>query len=465
MMGNPTQTQAWKKLESIETPLKSSQKTLVHDAVQVDLSKSFISQEIWNDLFDLTTEQNVENWRDKMFAGEAINTTENRAVLHTALRSGNRPEVQDVLKRMRAFVEQTHASEKFTDIVHIGIGGSDLGPRLVCDALKHLPQKMNVHFVNNVDGAHIAETLKSLTPKTTLFIIASKTFTTQETMMNANAAKQWLGSLSTADHMIALSTNETAVSEFGIDVKNMFPFWDWVGGRFSVWSSIGMPIALTYGFDVFQEFLDGGKSMDDHFISAPLSENIPVCLALHGIWQRNFMKRPALAVLPYAQNLDYFVDFLQQLDMESNGKSVGRGGQFITNYETGPIIFGQVGTNGQHAFHQWLHQGTDSVPCEFITIKQSSYNIDHHRVLNAHAQAQALAFYEGRENKNNPHRHYTGKRPSVTITLDELSPATMGQLVALYEHKIFVQGIIWNINSFDQWGVELGKDMAQSLLA
>ena len=463
-MSNPTQTQSWQKLSQM-TSDASAPKSVSCDGVSIDFSKSMISNDIWDGLLNLAADQNVERARADMFSGEPINVTEKRAVLHTALRSGTNSEVLNVLNQMRAFVEKTHENNKFTDVVHIGIGGSDLGPRLVCDALKHLPKAMSVHFVSNVDGAHIAEILKPLSPETTLFVIASKTFTTQETMMNAKAAKSWLGALPVADHMIALSTNESAVTEFGIDAGNMFPFWNWVGGRFSVWSAIGMPIALTYGFDVFQEFLNGAKAMDDHFVTAPLSENIPVCLALYGVWNRNFMKRPALAVLPYAQNLDHFAAYLQQTDMESNGKSVDRNGDFISDYETGPIVFGQVGTNGQHAFHQWLHQGTDIVPCEIICIKHTHYDADHHRVLNAHAAAQAQAFFEGRSNADNSHRHYVGARPSVMIKLNDLTPFTMGQLLAMYEHKIFVQGVIWNINSFDQWGVELGKDLAQSLLA
>jgi glucose-6-phosphate isomerase len=323
---------------------------------------------------------------------------------------------------------------------------------------------MNVHFVANVDAADIDQVLKNLTPETTLICIASKTFTTQETMMNAKRARDWLGDLDIANHMIALSTNTDAVSEFGINPDNMFPFWDWVGGRFSVWSAIGMPIALAYGFDVFQDFLNGAKAMDDHFRHAELENNLPVILALYGIWNRNFMNRPAMAALPYAQNLSLFSNYLQQLDMESNGKSVDRDGHFITDYKTGPIVFGQAGTNGQHAFHQWLHQGADIVPCEFITLQKSHYNDHHQTVLNANAKAQAQAFDQG-ENNADLHRHYKGQRPSITLEIDELTPYSLGQLMALYEHKIFVQGVIWNINSFDQFGVELGKKLAKQILA
>lgn len=466
-MGNPTQCDAWKTLEKLSS--NSDGDTLTEpiistDGLNIDVSSSMISDQIWAQLCALAKEQNVEHMRDKMFDGEPINITENRAVGHVWLRSGNNPEAENVLNHMHEFVKKTHDENQFTDVVHIGIGGSDLGPRFVCDALKHLPKKMNVHFVANVDGADIAQALRSLNPNKTLIVIASKTFSTQETMMNATYAKKWLADLDISKHMIALSTNTQAVTEFGINPDNMFPFWNWVGGRFSVWSSIGMPIALAYGFDVFKEFLNGGRAMDNHFKTTDIHENIPMILALFGIWNRNFMKRPALAVLPYAQNLSLLTNFLQQLDMESNGKSVDCAGEFITDYKTGPIIFGQAGTNGQHAFHQWLHQGTEIVPCEFITIKKTTYDDEHHKILNANASAQVQAFYNGFESLDNKHKHYQGQRPSLVISLETLNPKALGQLISMYEHKIFVQGIIWNINSFDQYGVELGKKLANQLL-
>ena len=470
-MSNPTKTKAWKSLmnSSRRQGLVESGEQIpafvgTANSISLDLFKSMIAGDVWETLFDLAREQNVEEWRDKMVAGQAINLTEDRAVGHVWLRSGKRDEVQNVLQKMQQFCADTHGQNKFTDIVHIGIGGSDLGPRFVCDALKHLPKKMNVHFVANVDGADIAETLKPLKPEKTLIIIASKTFTTQETMMNAAFAKRWLGDLPVADHMIALSTNAQAVGEFGIDTNNMFPFWDWVGGRFSVWSAIGMPIALTYGFDVFQDFLGGAKAMDDHFCSESLESNMPVLLALYGVWNRNFMDRSAVATLPYAQNLSLLPNFLQQLDMESNGKSVDRDGEFITDYKTGPIIFGQAGTNGQHAFHQWLHQGTDVIPNEIIIVERSAYDSYHQKVLNAHSCAQVQAFYEGDQNQEDNHRYYMGGRPSVVLKMVDLSPESLGELISLYEHKIFVQGIIWNVNSFDQFGVELGKKLAKQIL-
>ena len=386
-MGNPTQTQAWKTLDALadKEMSRSAIQTVKADNtnLSIDFTHSFIEKDAWDALLAFAKEQNVAEYRDKMMKGEAINFTENRAVGHTWLRQGTNEDVQNVLKKMRQFANDIHDNANFTDVVHIGIGGSDLGPRLVCEALKHMPKKMNVHFVANVDAGDIEEVLKPLNPETTLFVIASKTFTTQETMMNAAYARQWLDGRDTAKHMIALSTNAQAVSDFGIDTDNMFPFWDWVGGRFSVWSAIGMPIALTYGFDVFQDFLNGAHAMDDHFRTAGFEENLPVLLALYGIWNRNFKDRGALAVLPYYQNLALLPSFLQQLDMESNGKSVDRDNAFITDYKTGPVIFGQAGTNGQHAFHQWLHQGTDVVPCEFITVRQSPYDKNHHKVLNA----------------------------------------------------------------------------------
>jgi len=465
-MGNPTKTTAWATLRDIAADYKyqTYPMSMAVGNINMDMAYTGLSASVLDGLVDLANEQSLIEWRAKMFDGTPINNTENRAVLHTALRSDVNADVQNVLQKTKAFSDKTHKNNMFTDVVHIGIGGSDLGPRFVCQAISHLPKIMNVHFVSNVDAAHIAQTLEPLNPKTTLIVIASKTFTTQETMMNAHYAKNWLGDLPVAKHMIALSTNKDAVSAFGIDVDNMFPFWDWVGGRFSVWSAIGMPIALAYGYDVFEQFLAGGHAMDDHFRTANLCENMPVLLALNGIWNRNFMGRGAYAVLPYAQNLKSWCDYLQQLDMESNGKAVDRDGHFITDYQTGPVVFGQAGTNGQHAFHQWLHQGTDIVHSEFIKIKSLDGDQSHARVLGAHADAQAAAFAKGRENKSEPHRHYMGKRPSLTLTLDDLSPHSIGQLMALYEHKIFVQGIIWNINSFDQWGVELGKDMAQSIL-
>lgn len=467
-MGNPTKAQAWEILSQLKnTKTGESAIGVVSDPaleLSIDFTKSFMPADVWRSLMDLAEQQQLPKWREKMFAGEPINTTENRAVWHVALRSGEQDEVTTELARMEDFVTKTHNSGKFTDVVHIGIGGSDLGPRLVCNALSHLTKVLNVHFVANVDAADIEEVLKPLDPDTTLFVIASKTFTTQETMMNAEFAKKWLGDLPIEDHMIALSTNATDVAGFGIDTDNMFPFWDWVGGRFSVWSAIGMPIALAYGFDVFRRFLNGARAMDAHFRTQSSDHNLPIMLALWGIWNRNFMDRPALAVLPYAQNLSLMANFLQQLDMESNGKSVNREGEFITDYKTGPIVFGQAGTNGQHAFHQWLHQGTDVVPSEVIIAKETVYDADHQTVLNANAYAQVEAFADGFENLDDKHKHYAGGRPSAMIVLEKINPASLGELIALYEHKIFVQGIIWNINSFDQFGVELGKKLAKNLL-
>ena len=464
-MVNPTDTAAWRKLMSMqadEGQTDTSSSIVCDDALDLtlDLQRSLISSKGWNALFDLAEETQVLGWRDRMMAGDAINMTENRAVGHMWLRGGERGEVLSELSKMQQFCDKIHQSDKYTDVVNIGIGGSDLGPRFVCDALRHLDRKLNVHFVSNVDAADIEETLQPLNPETTLFVIVSKTFTTQETMMNAALAKAWLGDLSVADHMIAVSTNAGGVQQFGIDPQNMFSFWDWVGGRFSVWSCVGISIALTYGYEVFQEFLDGTKKMDEHFMHTNIHQNMPVLLALAGVWQRNVKDRPAVAVLPYAQNLDLLPDYLQQLDMESNGKSVDRNGHKITDYQTGPIIFGQAGTNGQHSFYQWLHQGTQVIPCEFIRVEASAYDKKHHTVLNIHQESQAEALTIGQDDQSNPHRHYDGMRPSVAIVMNDLSPHAVGQLMALYEHKIFTQGILWNVNSFDQFGVELGKKLA-----
>lgn len=469
-MSNPTKHQSWNDLINIANEYRYDLEDAVFDenvqggGLSIDFRLAGITDKIRDKLILLACDQKLEEWRNKMFSGDAINTTENRAVLHTDLRSGKNDDVLYELDRIETFVNDIRGSNQFTDIVHIGIGGSYLGPQLVCNALSHLPSEMNMHFVSNVDAADIRQTLNGLNPETTMFLIASKTFTTQETMMNAHKARQWLGDLPIAKHVVALSTNTQAVEEFGIDPNCMFPFWDWVGGRFSVWSCIGMPIALKYGFDVFKDFLNGGHDMDKHFKESDLQNNLPVLMAMNGVWNRNFLKRPAYTVLPYAQNLSGWCDFLQQLDMESNGKSIDRDGEKITSYQTGPIVFGQPGTNGQHAFHQWLHQGTDIVPAEFIRVDNLPYDDDHATVLNAHGQAQAHALANGKINLEEPHRSYTGERPSVTIYLPDLSAHSIGTLIALYEHKIFVQGVIWNINSFDQWGVELGKEMAQLIL-
>ena len=470
--------------------------------ILLDYSKNRISAETLKLLFDLARQANVESWRDRMYSGEKINITEDRAVLHVALRNrSNRPikvdgkdvmpDVNEVLSRMQTFSHAVHSGKhlgytgkKITDIVNIGIGGSDLGPVMVTNALKfYAVPGMKAHFVSNVDGTHIAETLKEVDPETTLFIIASKTFTTQETLANAHSARDWFLATAkdqkhVAKHFVAVSTNDKEVAKFGIDTANMFGFWDWVGGRYSLWSAIGLSIILYIGFDNFAKLLDGGHAMDNHFANTPLEKNLPVILALVGIWYDDFFGAQTEAILPYDQYMNRFAAYFQQGDMESNGKYVDREGQPITDYQTGPIIWGEPGTNGQHAFYQLIHQGTKLVPCDFIGFCKSHNPLGRHHAMlmsNFFAQTEALAFGKSPEkvrkemgNKATDalvqHRTFPGNRPTNSILVNELTPYTLGQLIALYEHKIFVQGIIWNINSFDQWGVELGKQLASVIL-
>jgi glucose-6-phosphate isomerase len=440
-----------------------------------------------------------------MLAGERINVTEGRAVLHTALRNrANRPVPVDgadvmpainvVLERMRVFSAQVRegawrgaTGKAITDVVNIGIGGSDLGPLMVCEALKPYQRRdLRPHFVSNVDGAHLAGTIAGLDPERTLFVVASKTFTTQETMTNAGSARAWLtgtlGEGAVARHFVAVSTNEPKVRQFGIDPANMFEFWDWVGGRYSLWSAIGLPIVLAVGYERFEELLCGAHAMDEHFRTAPLEQNLPVILGLLGVWYRNFLGASTLALLPYDQHLHRFAAYFQQGDMESNGKSVRRDGEPV-DYATGPIVWGEPGTNGQHAFYQLIHQGTELIPCDFLAAVESLTPLrDHHEKLlaNFFAQTEALAFGKteaearvelqrqglaGEElERLLPHKVFEGNRPSTSILYRKLTPRRLGTLIALYEHKIFVQGVIWNINSFDQWGVELGKQLANRIL-
>ena len=480
------------------------------DDILFDFSKHRINDETLPLLLQLAREAQLENWRDRMFTGEKINTTENRAVLHTALRNrSNRPvlvdgvdvmpEVNAVLAQMRDFSEKVRAGawlgytgKRITDVVNIGIGGSDLGPVMVCDALKpYASADLAVHFVSNIDGAHLMRALEKCQPETTLFIVASKTFTTQETMTNAISARTWFlnkaqDNAHVAKHFVALSTNAKAVTDFGIDQANMFAFWDWVGGRYSLWSAIGLSIALYVGMDHFEALLSGAHEMDQHFQTAPLEQNMPVIMALIGIWYNNFFDVATHAILPYDQGMSRFPAYLQQADMESNGKFICRDGKRI-QYKTGPVIWGEAGTNGQHAFYQLIHQGTQVVPCDFLMPVHSHYAIGkhgyaHHKILLANflAQTQALMLGKtpdearlelqeqgltGTELENLlPHKVFEGNRPSTSILFDKLTPNTLGKLIALYEHKIFVQGIIWDINSYDQWGVEYGKQIAQEIL-
>ncbi len=480
------------------------------DDMLFDFSKHRINDETLPLLMQLAREAQLENWRDRMFAGEKINITENRAVLHTALRNrSNRPvlvdgvdvmpEVNAVLAQMRDFSEKVrsgawlgYTGKRITDVVNIGIGGSDLGPVMVCDALKpYASADLAVHFVSNIDGAHLMRALEKCQPETTLFIVASKTFTTQDTMTNAISERTWFlnkaqDNAHVAKHFVALSTNAKAVTDFGIDQANMFAFWDWVGGRYSLWSAIGLSIALYVGMDHFEALLSGAHEMDRHFQTAPLEENMPVIMALIGIWYNNFFDIATHAILPYDQGMSRFPAYLQQADMESNGKFICRDGKRI-QYKTGPVIWGEAGTNGQHAFYQLIHQGTQVVPCDFLMPVHSHYAIGkhgyaHHKILLANflAQTQALmlgkttdeARLELQEQGLNsaevehllPHKVFEGNRPSTSILFDKLTPNTLGKLIALYEHKIFVQGMIWDINSYDQWGVEYGKQIAQEIL-
>jgi glucose-6-phosphate isomerase len=479
-----------------------------------DYSRHLVTEEVLEQLLALAREAGVEALRTAMFEGRAINTTEGRAVLHTALRNrSNRPvlvdgqdvmpEINAVLDRIRDFSEQVRSGawrgftgEAITDIVNLGIGGSDLGPQMVCRSLEPYAEAGRaVHFVSNVDPAHLYDTVKGLDPARTLFIIASKTFTTQETMTNAGSARAWLvGRLgedsAVARHFVAVSTNEAAVRAFGIEPANMFGFWDWVGGRYSLWSAVGLPVALHVGFARFAELLEGAHAMDEHFRHQPLAENLPVVMGLLGVLYRDLLGWQSHAVIPYDQHLDRFAAHLQQLDMESNGKSIDRAGQRVT-YPTGPIVWGEPGTNGQHAFFQLLHQGTTPVPIDFLVAARSLVPADafgagrvadHHRklVANCLAQGQALAFGKTAAEVRAeltaqglagealeallPHKVFAGNRPSSTLLYDRLTPHRLGSLVALYEHKVFVQGAIWNINSFDQWGVELGKVLAGRIL-
>lgn len=486
-------------------PKRASKFTLRFQDILVDFSKNQINGRTLSYLIDLANECGLSEAINKMFAGEAINATENRAVLHTALRNRSNepvmvngkdvmPEINRVLGQMKAFSENIRSGEwkgftgkKITDIVNIGIGGSDLGPVMVTEALKPYGKKgLKVHFVSNVDGTHIAETLKAVNPETTLFMIASKTFTTQETMANAHSARNWF--LETAGeeehikkHFVAISTNAQGVAGFGIDTRNMFEFWDWVGGRYSLWSAIGLSIACYIGFSNFEQLLTGAHEIDLHFRHSTLRKNIPVILGLLGIWYNNFYNAQSHAILPYDQYMHRFAAYFQQGDMESNGKSVNRSGE-KTGYQTGPVIWGEPGTNGQHAFYQLIHQGTKLIPCDFLAPAISHNPIgEHHKMLLANFFAQTEALMNGKSEEEAraelikagktqeeidflvPFKVFDGNRPTNSFLFKKLTPKVLGSLIAMYEHKIFVQGVIWNIFSFDQWGVELGKQLANKI--
>ncbi|MEQ9876378.1 glucose-6-phosphate isomerase [Pectobacterium aroidearum] len=517
---NPSQTAAWQALQHHFDAMKEVQiselfaqdsdrfahfSATFDDQMLVDYSKNRITAETMEKLHALARETDLSAAIKSMFAGEKINRTEDRAVLHVALRNRSNtpilvdgkdvmPEVNAVLAKMKDFSERViggewkgYTGKTITDVVNIGIGGSDLGPFMVTEALKPYKNHLNMHFVSNVDGTHIAETLKPLNPETTLFLVASKTFTTQETMTNAHSARDWFLNTAkdekhVAKHFAALSTNAKAVGEFGIDTNNMFEFWDWVGGRYSLWSAIGLSIILSLGFENFEKLLSGAHAMDKHFASTPAEKNLPVLLALIGIWYNNFFGAETEAILPYDQYMHRFAAYFQQGNMESNGKSADRNGNPV-DYQTGPIIWGEPGTNGQHAFYQLIHQGTKLIPCDFIAPAVSHNPLsDHHSKLlsNFFAQTEALAFGKSRDvveaefaaagksakdvEHVAPFKVFEGNRPTNSILLREITPYSLGALIALYEHKIFTQGAILNIFTFDQWGVELGKQLANRIL-
>ena len=515
-----TQLPAWKALEAHHQEINAlhmrdmfktdedrfNKFSLTFKDILLDYSKNRIDEKSMRLLFDLAREVELKPAIDRMFAGEKINNTEDRAVLHVALRNrSNRPVMVDgedvmpavnrVLDRMREFTESVRngawlgcTGKPITDIVNIGIGGSDLGPVMVCDALKPFAQEgLNVHFVSNVDGTQIVETLKGLSRETTLFVIASKTFTTQETIANAKTARDWFltrggTKAAVSKHFVAVSTNAKAVENFGIDTDHMFEFWDWVGGRYSLWSAVGLSIALYIGMKNFEKLLSGAHDMDEHFRTAPFEENMPVILALLGVWYNNFFDADSHAILPYDQYMHRFPAYFQQGDMESNGKRVTRDGEPV-DYSTGPIIWGEPGTNGQHAFYQLIHQGTKLVPTDFLAPVDTKNPIGQHHMLllsNFFAQAEALMLGKTEEEVRAeleseglsadaletllPHKVFPGNKPSNSILFQKLFPETLGALLAMYEHKIYVQSVVWNLNAFDQWGVELGKQLARKIL-
>ncbi|MFA5984733.1 MAG: glucose-6-phosphate isomerase [Methylococcaceae bacterium] len=516
-MSSLTQSEAWKTLQNhyneihhqslrniFETdPLRFKKFSLTLNDILFDYSKNRITEQTIPLLLNLAKQANLESKIKAMFSGDKINGTENRAVLHTALRNRASspvfvdgqdvmPNINAVLEKMRRFTTQVRSGEwkgytgkTITDIVNIGIGGSDLGPKMATTALApYAPKALKVHFVSNIDQADLLETLKQISPETSLFLIASKTFTTHETMTNANSARRWFldsakDETAIAKHFIAISTNTKKITEFGIDAENMFEFWDWVGGRYSLWSSIGLSIALYVGMDNFEQMLEGANDVDNYFRDTPFEQNIPVIMAMLGIWYNNFFNAESHAILPYDQSMRHFTDYFQQGDMESNGKSVDVNGEPV-DYSTGQIIWGQPGTNGQHAFYQLIHQGTKLIPCDFLAAANSHFNLpEHHDILISNFLAQPEALMKGKtetEVKQELKGHdlensvliaskaFTGNKPSNTFLFKKLTPKTLGSLIAFYEHKIFVQGIIWNINSFDQMGVQLGKVLANVIL-
>jgi glucose-6-phosphate isomerase len=503
-MPNPTSLPEWAELQALAQsshestiidlfaadPKRAENYSLTQGGLHLDYSKNLVSNDAKLALLRLASSAQLKERIEAMFNGQKINTTEDRAVLHTALRNVESSEIKHKgvaigkgIKyeqgRLEVFSERVRAGDwkgstgkPIRSVVNIGIGGSDLGPKFVCSGLEEFAHpEMDFHFISNVDGACIRSLLKRLDPQTTLFIVQSKTFTTQETLLNTQAAISWckkelgLSNPTVSTHFVAVTANRVTAEAFGIHEQQIFEFWDWVGGRYSLWSSIGLPIALMVGFPRFKELLEGAAAMDDHFRQAPFDQNMPVLMALLGIWNSNFMGAESIAVIPYCERLGLLPSYLQQLDMESNGKSTTLNGERVS-YETGPIVWGQTGTNGQHAFFQLLHQGTRLVPIDFIAMVRDDISYpDQHRVLLGNMLAQSAALMQGQSaDADSPHKIYQGNHPSNTILLESLTPTNLGALIALYEHKVFVQGVIWNINSFDQWGVELGKKMATQLL-
>ena len=514
---NPTKTVSWKNLEDHFNQIKDVEMktlfqgdknrketfSLVFDEFKIDFSKNRITEKTLKHLLDLASETELKDAIEKYFTGDEINETEGRAVLHTALRNQDGkpvlvdgedviPEVKETLKKIENFTNQVvngdfkgYSGKKITDVVNIGIGGSDLGPRMVVESLQFYKNHLHTHFVSNIDGDHVTEILKTLDPETTLFVIVSKTFTTQETLTNAETIKKWFLRSATENdiqyNFVAVSTNLEKVKQFGIAEDNIFTMWNWVGGRYSLWSAVGLTISLAIGYKNFDAFLKGANQMDEHFRNTPFEKNVPVILALISIWYNNFFETESEVVIPYTQYLEKFAPFLQQLSMESNGKSVDRNGEKVT-YQTGNIIWGNTGTNVQHAFMQLVHQGTKIIPVDFIGFEESLYgNVDHHQKLMANFYAQAEALFAGKTveevhldmkfkgetekiNQLLPFKVFEGNRPSNAILIKKLTPKNMGALIAMYEHKTFVQGVIWNIYSFDQFGVELGKELANKFL-
>jgi glucose-6-phosphate isomerase len=496
-MENPENTSAWKALRKHSewfkredfhlSSLVSNDKnrfqnnSIIHEGLLFDYSKNYLQQDTLPLLIDLAQQQQIPAAIEAMFRGEKINNTEQRAALHVALRdpaaSDQYPEVGAALAKMETLIAAVHSGKwqgytgkAITDVVNIGIGGSDLGPAMVCDALSTFATtEINIHFVSNIDPAHLQNTLKKLRPETTLFIVASKSFSTLETLNNAKSAQQWLlqeakSSAATGKHFVAITTNSAAALQFGIEERNIFPLWDWVGGRFSLWSTIGLPIALLLGIDGFRQLLAGAHSMDEHFRTSKLSENIPVISALLGFWYREFFNAHSSATIPYSQRLNLLPSFLQQLYMESLGKSANnQGGTF--GYKTGEVVWGNAGTNGQHSYFQLFHQGTEFVPVEFIAVANATggENTESQQHLLANCFSQSLALMNGKTNNKFTYKHVQGNKPSNTILLEELNAYNLGKLLALYEHKVYVLSVIWNINAFDQWGVELGKELSQQL--